>query len=128
MGKKLKYVPVVLCGSFFETEYLNSLKKEVMKEADEKIDLISFLEAFFKSVDSTKMPIIKDMLLVNSNQVLDNEDVEGFYIGINFLSVPEHVSIKRATIDVRELFEKSGLMSPEEDSDAVGVFARVVKI
>jgi len=127
--KKEKYVPIVLCGSFFEISDVKEafeLSEEVSIE-----DVTEKFKNFFLGVDFNEYPeFMKNMILIHSDKILyeDKDEIKGYYVGIPFFDVPENFSIKRVCIDVRNLFVNSGFVSGEIDSDFVKVFAKILKI
>lgn len=129
MKKKEKYVPIVLCGSFFDVADVKdafSLSEEVCIE-----DVTEKFKEFFLGIDFNEYPnFMKNMVLVHSDKILyeENDDIKGYYVGIPFFDVPEQFSIKRVCLDVRNLFVNSGFVTDDIDADFIKVFAKILKV
>lgn len=130
MGKKKeKYVPIVLCGSFFDVDDVKeafSLPEEVCVE-----DVTEKFKEFFLGIDFNEYPnFMKNMVLIHSDKILyeDTDEIKGYYVGIPFFDVPEQFSIKRVCLDVRNLFVNSGFLPDDIDPDFIKVFAKILKV
>jgi len=127
--KKEKYVPIVLCGSFFDVDDVTeafSPKDEVCVE-----DVTEHFRNFFNGVDFNAYPeFMKNMVLVHSDKILyeDKDEIKGYYVGIPFFDVPEHFSIKKVCLDVRNLFVNTGFISDDIDAGFVKVFAKILRV
>lgn len=128
--KKKIQLPIAFCGSYFPKDYVNELKKEVLEEIDDEIEPLEFLKDFIGSFDFSDFQHLKQFLVIDSSMVEQNgEDLpEGYYIGVDFLSLPEHFSQKRAKIDVRKVFEDVGMIGNDEDPDTVQIFNRILNV
>lgn len=128
--KKKTYIPFVMIGGFFPTEYLEEIKKVVLEESDDKLELIPFMQSFLASGDMKDYEYIKNMILLSSENTItypDEEYFEGFFIGVPLLNLPEHLSLKRIKLDMRKYFETVGLISEDEEPDAINLIERVVE-
>lgn len=131
MAKKKHYASLSMIGTFFDIDYLEEVKEVILEEENEKVSLIEFYRNFLSVGDRKKYEYLKDLVLVDLNSTVkedDEKDAEGFFVGILLDSAPEHLSIKRIKIDLRTYFEEIGIMSKEEESDAIGLIERVVCI
>ena len=131
MGRKKKnQYPLILCGTFFPKDYLEELKKEVLEEIDEQMTLVDFLKEFIGSFDFSDFQHIKNVLVIGSElfTVHDPDLPEGYYIGVDFLTIPEQFSQKRAKIDIRKVFEDTGLLSEDDDPDSVQIFPKIISL
>lgn len=131
--KKDKYYPITVCGTFFTESYVSLIKSVVIQnENDDDYSLTEFLKDFFETgVDLSQYPsFMKDIVMVHSSDILYDEEIDepGYYLGIPFFEVPEHFSIKRICIDVRNLFISSGFMSDDVHPDSVKVFTKILKV
>lgn len=130
MRKKKTYVPFVMIGCFFPTDFLEELKEIVMEEENDKIELIPFLQGFLAGGDMKDYEYIKNMVMFDVDNTVkypDEEYPSGFYIGIPMVNLPEHLSVKRIKIDMRKYFEDIGLIDKDEDPDAILLIERVVE-
>lgn len=127
--KKEKYVPIVLCGSFFDIE---DIRGSFGLAEDVEIDVVSEkLKQFFGNLDFNEhADFMKKMILIYSDNILyENVDsVKGYYIGVPFYEIPEQFSIKRVCLDVRNLFVHSGFIPEEIDPDFVKVFSKILRL
>lgn len=127
--KKEKYVPIVLCGSFFDVDDVKeafSLSEEVCVE-----DVTEKFKEFFLGIDFNEYPtFMKNMVLIHSDKILyeDTDEAKGYYVGIPFFDVPEQFSIKRVCLDVRNLFVNSGFLTEDVDPNFIKVFAKILKV
>lgn len=131
--KKEKYYPITVCGTFFTESYVSLIKSVVIQnENDDDYSLTEFLKDFFETgVDLSQYPsFMKDIVMVHSSDILYDDEISepGYYLGIPFFEVPEHFSIKRICIDVRNLFISSGFMSDDVHPDSVKVFTKILKV
>ena len=127
---KETFYPIVMCGSFFATSDLEPFLKDI-DENDIVSELTEKFKEFFEGVDFTQYPaFMKHLIMIHTSQILyeDAEEDAGFYVGLPFYSVPEHFSIKRMTVDVRNLFVNSGLVPDSVDPNFVKVFAKILKV
>jgi hypothetical protein len=129
MAKKKTYYPVVMVGTYFPEDLLLEMKKAAMEEHDEKLSIIDFLSALFQAYDYKDVPYMKNIIMLSTDNVIfyPDEDFDaGYFIGVDLLELPEHLSKKRMQIDIRKVFESVGIMNPEDENEAVQVFARVI--
>ena len=129
MAKKKQYASLSMIGTFFDIDYLEEMKEVVLEEENDKVGLLDFYRNFLSVGDRKKYEYLKDIVLVDLNSTVrdeDDKDVEGFFVGILLDMAPEHLSMKRIKIDLRTYFEEIGIMSKEEESDAIGLIERVV--
>lgn len=130
MAKKKNYYPLTLCGTFLSLEFLNALKKEVLEEVSETITITDFVMAMLKEADLSDVTYLKNMIMVDSKNILVYSDEEpfedGYFLGVDFLETPEQFSRKRIQIDVRNVLTKVGFVYEDESNDCVQVFNRVV--
>lgn len=130
MGRSKKtYYPIVMCGAYFPLDFLMELKRAVLEEVSESVDLVQFISEMIQSFDFSEIPYLKNMMMIKTENIVMYEEDEfdpGFFIGIDFLDVPDHVSKKRACIDVRNVFEKVGFLDGEDANESVQVFARCI--
>lgn len=127
--KKKVQIPVAFCGTYFPKDYVQELKKEILEEIDDEVDELDFLKDFIGSFDFSELQHLKQFLIIDSSMVEKNDDLpDGYYIGVDFLNLPEHISQKRAKIDIRKVFEDIGMISNDEDPETVQIFNRIVNV
>ena len=129
MTKKKTYYPVVICGAYFPEDLLLEMKKAAMEEHDKALSLLDFLSALFQAFDYKDVPYMKNVIMLSTENVVfyPEEDFDkGYFIGIDILDLPEHLSKKRMKIDVRKIFEGVGILSTEDEDSACQIFARVI--
>ena len=129
MAKKKTYYPVVICGTYFPEDLLLEMKKAAMEEHDKALSLLDFLSALFQAFDYKDVPYMKNVIMLSTENVVfyPEEDFDkGYFIGIDILDLPEHLSKKRMKIDVRKIFEGVGILSTEDEDSACQIFARVI--
>jgi hypothetical protein len=73
---------------------------------------------------------MKEIVMVHSNDILYEEDTneKGYYMGIPFFEVPEHFSVKRVCIDLRNLYLSSGIITEDVHPDTIRVFSKILKV
>ena len=128
MKKNEKYYPIVICGSFFAESDLKDAFE--VSEIDTIADVTEKFKGFFEGVDFTQYPeLMKHMIMIHSSNVLyEEKDEPGFYVGIPFYCVPDHFSVKRVCIDVRNLFVNTDLIPEDIDLNFIKLFSKIVKI
>ena len=126
-----KYYSLVLCGAFFTEEYVEFVKLSHDGYMSANVDNTDFLQKFFTKVDYSKHTnYTKEMVIIHSDDILYDEDIEekGWYIGIPLYDIPEHLSIKRVCIDVRNLLTDSKFVDNDIPADAITIFSKVLKV
>lgn len=129
MAKKKTYYPVVMVGTYFPEDLLLEMKKAAMEEHDDKLTLIDFLSALFQSYDYKDVKYMQNIIMLSTESVVfypDEDFDKGYFIGVDLLELPEHLSKKRMQIDIRKIFEAVGLLTVEDENDSVQVFSRVI--
>lgn len=129
--KKKEQYPIGLCGTFFSTEFLEELKEEVLEEVNDKIELKDFYNEFIGKFNFKDYEHVKNFVMIHSKNVkfYDNEDlVDGYFIGVNIFDVPEHFSMKRIKIDVRNVMEQIGLIYKDEDPETIQIIPQIIEI
>lgn len=134
MGRKKKeLLSVTFCGTFFPTEFLEKLKEIILEEENDEIELTEFYRQFIGGFDYKEFPHFQNshFLLINQNNVKNitvEDGVDGYFVGVDILDLPEHFSIKRMKIDVRNVLEQLGLLSDDEDSDVIQTTGMILEI
>jgi hypothetical protein len=129
MAKKKTYYPVVMCGTYFPEDLLLEMKKAAMEEHDDKMNLLDFLSALFQAFDYKEVPYMKNVIMLSTENCVfyPEEDFDkGYFIGVDILELPEHLSKKRMQIDVRKIFEGVGILSIDDEDSAIQIFARTI--
>lgn len=131
--KKKELLSVTFCGTFFPTEFLEKNKEIVLEEENEDIELEEFYHEFIGGFDYKEFPHFQNshFLLINQNKLKNitvEDDVDGYFVGVDVLDLPEHFSIKRIKIDVRNILEQLGLLSDDEDSDVIQTTGMILEI
>lgn len=123
-----------MCGAYFTSEYIDVIKKITfgMTDDDGDFEIVDHVKAFLETeTDMSQYPdYMKEIVMVGNDDILyEEKDIEeGYYIGIPFFEVPEHFSVKRVCIDVRNLFVSSGLISDDMHPDTIRVFSKILKV
>lgn len=129
--KKERYYPITMCGAFFTEEYLEMIK-DVVAQVDEDLEIVDFIKTFLQTgTDFSQYPsYMKEIVMVHSNDILYEEDTneKGYYMGIPFFEVPEHFSVKRVCIDLRNLYLSSGIITEDVHPDTIRVFSKILKV
>ncbi len=122
-----KYYPMLMCGAFFPTEALDILRETVDENIKDNLELFKIL---FSNADFSSQPAYAKELHVihNSSTISYEEQEDGYYVGVPYHQIPEHVSPKRASIDIRNVFLISGIIDEDIDPDFVSMIATVVKV
>lgn len=134
MGRKKKeLLSVTFCGTFFPTEFLEKLKEIILEEENDEIELTEFYRQFIGGFDYKEFPHFQNshFLLINQNNVKNitvEDGVDGYFVGVDILDLPEHFSIKRMKIDVRNVLEQLGLLSDDEDSDVIQTTGMILEL
>lgn len=134
MGRKKKeLLSVTFCGTFFPTEFLEEIKKIVLEEDNDDVELEEFYRQFIGGFDYKEFPHFQTshFLLINQEKVKNitvADGVAGYFIGVDLLDLPEQFSIKRIKIDVRNILEQLGLISDEEDSDIIQTTGMIIEL
>jgi len=129
MAKRKTYYPVVMCGAYFPEDLLLEMKKAAMEEHDDKMDLLDFLSALFQAFDYKEVPYMKNVIMLSTENCVfysDEDFDKGYFIGVDILELPEHLSKKRMKIDVRKIFEGVGILSIDDEDSAIQIFARTI--
>lgn len=129
MKKREKYYAIVMCGSFFAESDLKDAFE--FSSSDTVTDMTDKFKGFFDGLDfSQYSEFMKHLIMIHSSKILyeENDKEPGYYVGIPFYSVPEHFSVKRVCVDVRNLFVNSGLISDDIDTGFVKLFSKILKI
>jgi len=129
MKKNEKYYPIVICGAFFAEVDLKEPFE--FSETDTIVDITEKFKGFFDGVDFTQYPeFMKHIIMMHSTNVLyeEKDDEPGFYVGVPFYCVPDHFSVKRVCVDVRNLFINSGLIPDDVDPNFIKLFSKIIKI
>lgn len=120
-----------MCGAFFTEEYLEMVK-DVVAQVDEDLEIVDFIKTFLQTgTDFSQYPsYMKEIVMVHSNDILYEEDTneKGYYMGIPFFEVPEHFSVKRVCIDLRNLYLSSGIITEDVHPDTIRVFSKILKV
>ena len=92
-----------------------------------------FYRQFIGGFDYKEFPHFQNshFLLINQNKVnniIVEDGVNGYFVGVDILDLPEHFSIKRMKIDVRNVLEQLGLLSDDEDSDVIQTTGMILEI
>lgn len=127
-----KYYAITLCGAFFfEDELIDFISDKIGEDASTK-ELIELMALFFDGVNfSQYSPFMKEVIMIHTDNVLyesDDPERKGVYIGIPFIQVPDHFSIKRVCVDVRNLFINSEIIDESAEADFVTVFNKILKV
>ena len=126
----MKYYPMTMCGAFFTDEYLELIREVVIDNSE--LDLPDFVKDYLQTGTdfSQYPPYMKEIVMVHNTDVLYEEDDSepGYYVGVPFFEVPEHFSMKRVGIDVRNLFISSGIVTDDIHPDTVKVFSKIIKV
>lgn len=127
----INYYPLTMVGGFFEEDYVEDFQK-AYDTTGECYRLPVYLEKFFKNFDYSKHPDYLQNIMclhnVNMNFNKDEEyEGEGFYIGVPLLLAPEHLSVKRVAIDVRELMIDMKLIDKKAHPDSIVTISKVIK-
>ena len=129
MGRKKKeLLSVTFCGTFFPTAFLEKLKEIILEEENDEI-----YRQFIGGFDYKEFPHFQNshFLLINQNNVKNitvEDGVDGYFVGVDILDLPEHFSIKRMKIDVRNVLEQLGLLSDDEDYDVIQTTRMILEI
>lgn len=133
--KTEKYYPIVVCGAFYTTDSIRDLIQMVLgaeyENVKDEIDLDGFMSVYFENVDYSKSaPYIKEILCIKSEDIYDPDEelVEGYLIGIPLFGAPEHMSMKRLTIDMRQFLENNNLLPEESHPDTVKIYSKILKV
>jgi len=131
--KKKELLSVTFCGTFFPTEFLEEIKKIVLEEDNDDVELEEFYRQFIGGFDYKEFPHFQTshFLLINQEKVKNisvADGVAGYFIGVDLLDLPEQFSIKRIKIDVRNILEQLGLISDEEDSDIIQTTGMIIEL
>lgn len=125
--KIVKYYPFTAIGGFYEYEYLEILADE------HRLNIENYVDKVLTSFDYSNTPAyIKELLTIDNEQMVynDSEDgdaqLEGVWMGVPVLMIPEHISPKRAAIDIREFMISCGLLPKDAHPDSITLFSRVV--
>ena len=106
--------------------------KDVVAQVDEDLELADFVKQFLETgTDLSQYPsFMKEIVMVHNTDILyeENDEEPGYYIGIPFFEVPEHFSIKRVCIDIRNLFISSGLIDEDVHADTIKVFSKILTV
>jgi hypothetical protein len=100
-----------------------------MEEHDDKMDLLDFLSALFQAFDYKEVPYMKNVIMLSTENCVfypDEDFDKGYFIGVDILELPEHLSKKRMKIDVRKIFEGVGILSIDDEDSAIQIFARTI--
>lgn len=128
--KKAKdtYYAITMCGSFFLESDLRDFIESIIGEDAKEVDLQEMLGLFFEGVNFEQYSaFMKNIIMIHTDNILYETDEEkGVYIGLPFMEVPEHFSIKRVCIDVRNLFINAGIIDDEMDPEFVKVFNKIL--
>lgn len=129
-----KFYPITMCGAYFTSEYIEAVRKIVFSMGEDECDfeIVEYIKSFLETeTDMSQYPTyMKEIVMVCNDDILyeEGEEDPGYYIGIPFFEVPDHFSMKRVCIDVRNLFIASGLISDEMHPDTIRVFSKVLKV
>lgn len=126
-----KYYSLVLCGAFFTEDYVEFVKLSLGKSTSANVENIDFLQTFFTTVDFSKHTnYTKELVIIHSDDILYDEDIDekGWYIGIPLYDIPDHLSIKRVCIDVRNLLTDCKFVDNDIPADAITIFSKVLKV
>lgn len=134
MRKKYEshYYPVTMIGGFFEEDYLLDFKELVMKDKS-KTPILDYISKHIEKYDLSMFPeYAKGFTIIYNKNFNENpgesNGESGFFIGVNIFSIPEHISIKRARIDIRSALVTCGLVDPDAHTDSITLFSDVLKL
>jgi hypothetical protein len=107
MKSKYEILPFVFVGTFFEYEYILNICKVEIPEENE----LELSKKVSKLIIKNGYDFDEDykIFCVSSND-LNIFKRDGVFIGCSVANIPEHMSIKRFKIDVRELLIKIKLL------------------
>jgi len=133
--KEEKYYPVVVCGAFYTKESIQDLAQIILgaeyENIKDEMNLDSFMEVYFENVDYSKSaPHIKEILCIKTSDLYEvHEDyMDGYLIGVPLFAAPEHLSLKRLTIDVRQFLENNNLLPEDCHPDTVKIYSKILKV
>lgn len=121
------HYPFVIVGGFFEWDYVDDVSAHIA----ECLRVPVFLEELFNKFDFSNHPeYLKNVISICSSAMKVNHkqhsEDHGYYIGIPITFLPEHISIKRASIDVRNLFIDMRILQKDAHPDSVALITKVV--
>lgn len=97
----------------------------------DEIDIDAFMSVYFENIDYSKSsPHIKEILCIKTEDIYDPDEtlVEGYLVGVALFDAPEHISMKRLTIDVRQFLENNNLLPEESHPDTVKIYSKILKV
>lgn len=123
------YYAITMCGSFFLESDLREFITEKIGEDAGEAELQELLSLFFDGINFNQYSaFMKNVIMIHTDNVLyeSEEEEKGVYIGLPFFDVPDHFSVKRVCIDVRNLFINAGIIDDDMDSEFVKVFNKIL--
>jgi hypothetical protein len=120
----VRYIAYNMIGVVVTHDYLSSLMDELYKndrtykQARKDYSVPEILVAWLAIQDYSNVEDYIKFIVVDSKELAFSRR-DCYFIGVELNRFPEHLSIKRMRVDVRNLLERFAIISSDESPDAV---------
>lgn len=134
MDSKAKHIAYNMIGVFVKYEYLEYVLDEIYKDdrtyntAKKNYSLPEIFVAWMAVQDYSNVDDHIKFIIVDSKELSYTPKQEGYIIGVELNRFPEHFSIKRMKVDVRNLLERFSIVTQEHHPETVKLFELCIEV